>query len=293
MSPVDNLIIEEIETITRIDQIPRMSLEQARRQGLLQDLNDEADRFYFSQVEKLSWGRPEANKDYGVVYTPLHGTGSRLVPELLKRRGFRYFKCVEEQMKADGNFPTLVSPNPEDPRAFEMALAQAKATDDLIIANDPDADRMGVMVRDEELSWQRLDGNQIGVLLLDYVLSQMHENGNLPRKALVIVTAVSSRLPAMIARSYGLEVIETLTGFKWIRDAAVRYEKLRQGSVVFGMEESHGYLCGTYTGDKDGVWAALAFAEMGATLKSKGKNVFQQLQILLLVPLLDRSYQHF
>ncbi|HJM08439.1 MAG TPA: phospho-sugar mutase [SAR324 cluster bacterium] len=277
--PVDGAIIQEVKKISRIEDIPVMNLDEAETKGLLQFVQEEADQYYFEQVEPLAWGNLKFNCDYGVVYTPFHGTGGRLVPELLKRRKFECLKSVTEQMVPDGNFPTLASPNPEDPKAFEMALEQADESDELILANDPDADRLGVMIRGMDRNWQWLNGNQIGVLLLDQMLSTLQEKEEIPKNGVLVTTIVSSPLMGKVARFYGLEVIQTLTGFKWIRDAALGAEKSGK-EFLFGMEESHGYLSGSHTGDKDGIWAAMAFAEMGAFFKSQGKTPLDHLALI-------------
>lgn len=267
--PEDGQIIEEVRKITRIDAIPTIEFDQAVQEGKVQWIDNEADEYFLKTVRKLSLGNRENNKKLGVVFTPLHGTGGRLVPELLRQQGFEKVKVVEIQMLPDGDFSTVASPNPEEIKSFEMAQATATADDDLILANDPDADRLGVMVRDAEKKWNWLSGNQIGVLILDFILSTLREQNRFPENGVMITTIVSSPLVSKMAKENGLNVIEVLTGFKWIRQAALRFEKEHGGKFVFGMEESHGFLMGTHSGDKDGIWASMAFAEMMATLKQK------------------------
>ena len=268
--PVDMEIVNQVKFIDQIDAIRTKDLDHARHQGLLRNCSSDADEHYLSLVEKLSLGQVEDNTHFPLVYSPLHGTGGRLVPELLRRRGFIKVKVVEEQGAPDGNFPTVISPNPEDPRAFELGIKTASDSDELILCNDPDADRLGVMVRDRSGNWQWLNGNQIGVLLLDHALNVLKSKNILPPSCAFITTVVTSPLTIKIARAANLDVIETLTGFKWIRDAALTYESSGKGKFLFGMEESNGYLMGNHTGDKDGVWAAMAFAEMAAALKVQG-----------------------
>ena len=265
--PEDGQIIEEVRNITRIDAIPTIAFEKALQEGKVEWIDNEADEYYLQTVRKLSLGDREYNKKLGVVFTPLHGTGGRLVPELLRQQGFENVKVVAEQMLPDGDFSTVASPNPEEIKSFEMAQSSASAGDELILANDPDADRLGVMVRDAEKKWHWLSGNQIGVLILDFILSALKQQNRLPEKGVVITTVVTSPLVSKMARENGLHVIEVLTGFKWIRQAALRFEKEQGGKFIFGMEESHGFLMGSHSGDKDGIWASMAFAEMAAALK--------------------------
>jgi len=265
--PEDGQIIEEVRNITRIDAIPTIAFEKALQEGKVEWIDNEADEYYLQTVRKLSLGDRENNKNLGVVFTPLHGTGGRLVPELLRQQGFENVKVVAEQMLPDGDFSTVASPNPEEIKSFEMAQSSASAGDELILANDPDADRLGVMVRDAEKKWHWLSGNQIGVLILDFILSALKQQNRLPEKGVVITTVVTSPLVSKMARENGLHIIEVLTGFKWIRQAALRFEKEQGGKFIFGMEESHGFLMGSHSGDKDGIWASMAFAEMAAALK--------------------------
>ncbi|MBC8258841.1 MAG: phospho-sugar mutase [SAR324 cluster bacterium] len=276
--PEDTQIINEVRNIERIDLIKSIPFEHAVRDGIVEWIAKEADEYFIKTVRKLSLGKRNNNKHLGVIFTPLHGTGGRLVPELLRQQGFNQVKTVAEQMVPDGNFSTVVSPNPEDIKAFEMAVAQASEDDDLILANDPDADRLGVMVRDAEQQWHWLTGNQIGVLLLDFILSSLKQDQRLPNNGVIITTVVTSPLIAKMARDSGLEVIEVLTGFKWIRKAALQFEREQGAKFVFGMEESHGYLMGNHSGDKDGIWASMAFAEMVATHKANGLTPIERLE---------------
>ena len=265
--PEDTQIIEEVRSIKRIDEIPTVPFEKALQEGKVVWIDNQADEYFLENVRKLSLGDRENNKELGVVFTPLHGTGGRLVPELLRQQGFEKVKVVAEQMLPDGDFSTVASPNPEEKESFAMAQATASEDDELILANDPDADRLGVMVRDAEKNWQWLSGNQIGVLILDFVISALKLQKRLPQKGVIISTVVTSPLVSKMARENGLNAIEVLTGFKWIRQAALRFEKEEGGKFVFGMEESHGFLMGNHSGDKDGIWASMAFAEMAAALK--------------------------
>ena len=265
--PEDTQIIEEVRSIKRIDEIPTVPFEKALQEGKVEWIDNQADEYFLENVRKLSLGDRENNKKLGVVFTPLHGTGGRLVPELLRQQGFEKVKVVAEQMLPDGDFSTVGSPNPEEKKSFAMAQATASEDDELILANDPDADRLGVMVRDAEKNWQWLSGNQIGVLILDFVISALKLQKRLPQKGVIISTVVTSPLVSKMAKENGLNAIEVLTGFKWIRQAALRFEKEEGGKFLFGMEESHGFLMGNHSGDKDGIWASMAFAEMAAALR--------------------------
>ena len=280
--PLDGQIINQIRNITRIDEIPVIPFEKALEQRNIEWINKEADEYYLNTVSNLSLGNCENNKKLGVVFTPLHGTGGRLVPELLRRHCFEKVKVVEKQMVPDGEFPTVASPNPEDIDAFNMAVSQASDQDELILANDPDADRLGVMIRDSEKKWHWLTGNQIGVLILDFILSNLNQQNLLPVNGVIFTTVVTSPLVSKIAGEYGLKVVEVLTGFKWIRQAALKYEKDHDFKFVFGMEESHGYLMGNHSGDKDGIWASLVFAELVASHKANNLTPLDRLNQIYL-----------
>ena len=276
--PEDQGIINEVRQVTRFEEIPEYSFAEALQAGTVQWLTEESDQHYLATVETLALGKVSDNEALRVIYTPLHGTGVRLVPPLLKNRGFKQLSQIEAQSHPDGDFSTVQSPNPEDSKVFEMALAAATPEEDLILTNDPDADRLGVMVQ-QGGQWHQLTGNQIGALLLDDCLTRLQGESRLPSDGVFISSIVSSPLVSKIALSHGLRVIETLTGFKWIRAAALQVEK--EGSTfVFGMEESLGYLAGNHTGDKDGVWAAMAFAELTAALKAKNQTPIDRLQSL-------------
>ena len=277
--PDDEMIIDEVRSVEDIAEIPHMVFEDALQQGRIEWIEDDIDLEYLENLLPLSFGKPSQNEQLGVIYTPLHGTGGRLVPRLLKERGFTNVHCVASQMVPDGNFSTVISPNPEDAAAYELPMAEAQAEHQLILANDPDADRLGVMVRNNQQEWVRLNGNQIGALLLDFVLRVLQESGKLPENGLYIGSVVTSPLGKRIAEHYGLAVKEVLTGFKWIWSVALQAESEGQ-KFLFGMEESHGYLMGNHTGDKDGVWAAMAFAEMVASLKAQGSSPLMRLEEL-------------
>lgn len=277
--PHDIGIINEVKGVTNLEDVKYLEFDKAVEQGLVKWIGEEEDSPYLEEMKKITIGNPEHNKNLGVIYTPLHGTGKRLVPKLLKQSGFDNLLEVPVQSDPDSDFSTVRSPNPEDEKAMERAISVSRDTDDLILANDPDADRLGVMIKHNG-KWERLNGNQIGALLLDYHLADLKEKGELPENSAFIGSIVSTPMCIKIARAYGVKVYETLTGFKWIYDMAWRMEKGGWGKFIFGMEESHGYLAGTYTGDKDGVWAAMAFADMIADLKAQGKTAIDKLNEL-------------
>ena len=276
--PEDQGIIHEVKNVD-FSMIPRKTLANAEKDGLLVWLGQESNQAYYKVVERLSIGNQKHNANLSLIYTPLHGTGQRLVPELLKRRGFSAVKELPEQAIPDGNFSTVPSPNPEDANAFAMALSQASAQDELILANDPDADRVGAMIKHQG-EWNWLTGNQLGILLLEHYLSTLQEANQLHKHGLIITTIVTSPMVSRIASKYGIKVIQTLTGFKWIWAKARAEEAHRRGVFLFGMEESHGYLAGYHAGDKDGVWAAMAFAELVAFLKAQEKSPIDRLHEL-------------
>ncbi len=267
-----------------LQEVQRLSLEEAVKQGLIEWIEDVASPDYMNALEKVSFGNKASNAKLSVIYTPLHGTGKECVEAVFQKRNFQQGRVLPQQAEPDGNFTTLKIPNPEEPKAFELAISQAQQDDHLILANDPDADRVGVMVRHHG-QWQYLNGNQIGALLLEHYL-KTHQN----QKGSLVYSLVSSPLLAKIAKHYQWSVIETLTGFKWI------WEQMHQiqndNHLVFGMEESHGYLIGNYCGDKDGIWAVMAFAEMTALFQEQGTDPWQQLQAIYETYGFHLDYQH-
>ncbi|MBQ1272413.1 MAG: phospho-sugar mutase [Clostridia bacterium] len=220
-------------------------------------------------------------KDMAIVYTPFHGTGYRLVPEVLKRAGFENVTCVAEQMVLSGDFPTVESPNPENKEGFAIAmkLADEKGAD-FIIGTDPDADRVGVVVRDSNGEFIALTGNQMGALLLDYVLGARKQNGQLPKNAAAVKSIVSTEMATAICEKYGITMFNVLTGFKFIGEKIKEFEATGEYTYVFGFEESYGYLTGTYARDKDAVAASLLIAEMAAHYKEKGMTLSDALHQL-------------
>jgi len=267
-----------IERVT-FDRVRRLSPEEAEARGLLQWLDEEADRRYVDAVlaqslrpELLKGGAAEA---LSIVYTPLHGAGNRPVRETLRRAGFTRVHVVAEQEKPDGAFPTVKSPNPEEREAFDLAVAQAERLGaDLVLGTDPDADRLGVVVKNEEGRYVVLSGNQTGALIVHYLLMTLKEQGRLPANGAVVKTVVTGEMGADIARSFGCRVFNTLTGFKYIGEKITRFERTGEHAFLFGYEESFGYLAGTHARDKDAVVAALLVCEAAAYWKAQGKSLY-------------------
>ena len=219
------------------------------------------------------------NKDMKIVYTPLHGTGNIPVRTILKRLGFENVYIVKEQELPDGNFPTVDYPNPEDPKAFKLALELAKKEDaDIILATDPDADRLGVYAKDSKTGeYMPFTGNMSGLLIAEYELSQKQERNEIPENGVLIKTIVSSNLADSIAKYYNIELKEVLTGFKYIGEQIKQFEETGKNTYVFGFEESYGCLIGTHARDKDGIAAVMALCEAAAYYKNKGLTLWDQM----------------
>ncbi len=224
---------------------------------------------------------PRAAERLTVVYTPLYGTGSTMVPEVLRRAGLKRLLTVDEQMTPDGNFPTTPYPNPENADVFALGVRMAeKYHSDLLIATDPDADRCGTMVRDSAGNFRTLTGNQMGALLLEYIIESYRATGTMPEAPYAVKSFVTTELAARICRANGIEMINVLTGFKYIGEAIGAHERAGHGSFLFGFEESYGYLKGTYARDKDAVVATMLICEMAAYYALSGMSLFDALEAL-------------
>ncbi|MBF0277585.1 MAG: phospho-sugar mutase [SAR324 cluster bacterium] len=278
-APHDSGIMAAIELIQDYSKIRSTNFETALKEKQIEIIEDQLDQKYYGQVEQLCLGDRENNKNLHFVYTPLHGTGNIPVREILQRRGFQNVSVVEEQELPDGNFPTVRSPNPEDPAAFTLAKKTARENEKLLLANDPDSDRLGALVR-QNGDWINLNGNQIGQLLLDYYLRKLKEVNRLPLNGFVVSTIVTSELTRKIAEGHGLRYYETLTGFKNIGQIIRTRQDQGTGQFVFGMEEANGYLLGDFVRDKDGVSALVVFAEMIAELAAEGHKALDQLELI-------------
>ena len=282
VAPRDKDIIAKVRAISDFKEIKTMSKEEAIKKGLFNVVGTEMDDKYINTLKSLVLN-PEIVKEEGkklkIVYTPLHGTGNTVTSRLLKELGFENVYVVPEQEKPDGNFPTVDYPNPEDKKAFKLALELAKKVDaDVVLANDPDADRLGIYAKDTKTGeYMTYTGNMSALLIAEYRISQMKEKGLLPADGMFITTIVSSELAKAIARNYGLECIEVLTGFKNIGAVIKKAEENKDKTYVFGFEESYGCLIGDYARDKDGISAVMSLCEAAAYYKSKGMTLWDQM----------------
>lgn len=268
-------IIKSIESIKDFEGIKILDKEEAENRGLIVYLDGEIDEAYIEEVKKQSLRADEINKDYRVVYTPLHGTGNIPVRRILKEIGLDQVFVVPDQELPDSEFSTVEYPNPEDQAAFELALKLAKEKDaHLIIGTDPDCDRVGALERDKNGEYRFLNGNQIGVLLVYYILQTLKEKGSLPENGVIIKTVVTSEMGPVIAKSYNVGTINTLTGFKYIGEKIKEFERTGEKTFLFGYEESYGYLAGTHARDKDAVVASMLLCEMAAYYNSLGKSLY-------------------
>lgn len=282
--PHDAGIMEQVRGIDDFKQVKMCSKEQALAAGLLVMIGREVDDAYEQELLKqvLNPEIIQKNQDQiTIIYTPLHGTGNLPVRNILKKIGFEHVFVVEEQALPDGNFPTVSYPNPETKEAFELGLKLAKEKNaDLILATDPDADRLGVQVRDAQGKYHSLTGNMSGCLLADYVVGQKQLKYGLPKDGVLIRSIVTTRLLDAIAKNYHLELIEVLTGFKYIGQKILEFEESGEKTYLFGMEESYGCLPGTYARDKDAVVAAMLLAEMAAFYQEKKMNLWDAMMEL-------------
>lgn len=282
VAPRDKDIIAKVRAISDFKEIKTISKEEAINKGLFNVVGTEMDDKYINTLKSLVLN-PEIVREEGkklkIVYTPLHGTGNTVTSRLLKELGFENVYVVPEQEKPDGNFPTVDYPNPEDKKAFKLALELAKKVDaDVVLANDPDADRLGIYAKDTKTGeYMTYTGNMSALLIAEYRISQMKEKGLLPADGMFITTIVSSELAKAIAKNYGLECIEVLTGFKNIGAVIKKAEEKKDKTYVFGFEESYGCLIGDYARDKDGISAVMSLCEAAAYYKSKGMTLWDQM----------------
>ena len=282
VAPRDKDIIAKVRAISDFEEIKNISKEEAVNKGLFNVVGTEMDDKYINTLKSLVLN-PEIVREEGkklkIVYTPLHGTGNTVTSRLLKELGFENVYVVPEQEKPDGNFPTVDYPNPEDKKAFKLALELAKKVDaDVVLANDPDADRLGIYAKDTKTGeYMTYTGNMSALLIAEYRISQMKEKGLLPADGMFITTIVSSELAKAIAKNYGLECIEVLTGFKNIGAVIKKAEENKDKTYVFGFEESYGCLIGDYARDKDGISAVMSLCEAAAYYKSKGMTLWDQM----------------
>lgn len=284
-APKDSQIIGEVNAITDYAQVKTMTREAAEKVGLFKVIGSEIDNRYMEELKKLAL-HPEIIREEAsnlkIVYTPLHGTGNLPVRRILKELGFTQVYVVKEQELPDGDFPTVSYPNPEDKNAFALALKLAKEVDaDIVLATDPDADRLGVYAKDTETGeYQSFTGNMSGMLILEYILSQKKAMGILPENSAVVTTIVSGKMSREITADYGVKLIETLTGFKYIGEQIKFFEQNHDHEFLFGYEESYGCLVGTHARDKDAVVAVMALCEVAAWCKHQGITLCDQMKKL-------------
>lgn len=277
--PHDTGIMAEVKKVTDYAAVKTMSLEEAKAAGLYQVIGADIDDPYIAELKKLVLHQDcidQVGADMKIVYTPLHGTGNIPVRRVLKELGFQNVYVVPEQELPDGDFPTVSYPNPEAAEAFALGLALGKKVDaDLILATDPDADRLGVYVKDSRTGeYHSLTGNMSGCLIGDYVIGQRKEKQGLPEDGAFIRSIVSTNMADAIAEYYGIELIEVLTGFKFIGQKILEFENTGKGTYLFGMEESYGCLPGTYARDKDAIVASMVLCEAAAYYKTKNMTLW-------------------
>ena len=277
--PHDTGIMAEVAKVTSFDMVKTMEKEKAQAEGLYQIISDDVDESYFAELRNLSI-HPEIikkmAKDIKIVYTPLHGTGLGPVKRVLSDLGFENVYIEPQQAVADGHFPTAPYPNPENPDAWELALKLAKEKDaDLVLATDPDADRLGVYCKDTKSGeYVTFTGNMSAMLIAEYILGQKRANNSMPENPVLVESIVSTDMAKAIAKAYDVELVEVLTGFKYIGEQMLKYEKSGEKNYVFGFEESYGCLPGTYARDKDAPAAVCMLCEVAAFYKSQGKTLW-------------------
>ncbi len=276
-----DLVSSYINATDIFDGVKRMDFDTAVAEGKIEIVGTVIDDAFIQNVTAQLVDKtaiPSIADDLKVVYTPLHGCGHRLVPEVLRLCGLKHLYTVGEQMVIDGNFPTVKSPNPEYPEALLLGVKLAeKVGSDLVLATDPDADRVGIMVRNSENKFVTITGNQVGALLLDYVLTAYENTNTMPEKPYAVKTIVTTELATKICREHGVDLYNVLTGFKFIGEVIKNHDDIGDGNYLLGFEESYGYLKGTYARDKDSVVASMLIVEMAAYYKAKGMTLYDAL----------------
>ena len=277
-------IAERMEKNDVFNSVKRMDFEEAKKAGLITIMGAETDEKFLENVMGQATDKAVVARvadKFKMVYTPFHGCGHKLIPEALKRLGMKHVICVPEQMVLDGNFPTVASPNPENPEGFALAVELAKKEGaDFILGSDPDADRIGIMVRDSKGDYITISGNQTGVLLLDYVIGAKKRMGTLPEKATALKTIVTTEMARKVCEVNGVQMFDTFTGFKFMAEKKNALEAAGEGKVIFSYEESYGYMMGDYVRDKDAVTATLVATEMAAYYYDRGMTLYDALQEL-------------
>ena len=277
-------IAAELEKIDVFTGVERMPFDEAKAAGLIEVIGEETDRAFMANVFAMIDDRVSVAKvadTFKVIYTPFHGCGWKLVPEALHGLGVKHLYCVPEQMVLDGNFPTVVSPNPENPEGFYLAIDLAdKVGADFILGTDPDSDRVGIMVRGADGKFIPVTGNQTGVLMLDYLIGALRRAGKMPEKPYFLKTIVTTEMARKVAESNGVTSCDTFTGFKFMAEKKNALEGAGEGHVIMSYEESYGYMLGDYVRDKDAVTASLIITEMAAWYAAQGMTLYDALQAL-------------
>ena len=277
-------IAAALEQIDVFNGIRRMDFDEAVKAGLIETMGEETDRKFMANVTAMINDKETVAKvadTFKLVYTPFHGCGYKLVPEALRTLGIKHLICEPKQMVIDGDFPTVVSPNPENPEGFYLAIDLARENDvDFILGTDPDSDRVGIMIRDHSGEYRPVTGNQTGVLLLDYLIGAMRRSGKMPEKPVALKTIVTTEMARKVAESNGVTCYDTFTGFKFMAEKKNALEAAGEGKVIFSYEESYGYMLGDYVRDKDAVTASMLLTEMAAWYQSQGMTLFDALQAL-------------
>ena len=277
-------IAAELEKIDVFTGVERMPFDEAKAAGLIEVIGEETDRAFMANVFAMINDRESVAKvadTFKMIYTPFHGCGWKLVPEALHGLGVKHLYCVKEQMVLDGNFPTVVSPNPENPEGFYLAIDLAdKVGADFILGTDPDSDRVGIMVRGADGKFIPVTGNQTGVLMLDYLIGALRRAGKMPEKPYFLKTIVTTEMARKVAESNGVTSCDTFTGFKFMAEKKNALEGAGEGHVIMSYEESYGYMLGDYVRDKDAVTASLIITEMAAWYAAQGMTLYDALQAL-------------
>lgn len=281
-APKDKQIIEEVSKVKDYAEIKRIDKKEALDKNLYHEIGQEIDDRYIEEVKKQSLNQDiikEMADDIKIVYTPLHGTGNKPVRRILSELGFKNIYVVPEQELPDGNFPTVSYPNPEDPKAFELALKLAKEKDaDIVLATDPDADRLGVYAKNPKTNeYISFTGNMSAILIAEYILSEKKKRNLIPSNGAIVTTIVSTNMAGAVAKEYNLKLVETLTGFKFIGEQIKIFEQNHSYDYQFGFEESYGCLAGTYARDKDSVVAVMLLCEAAAYYKKQGLTLWEQM----------------
>ncbi|MBP3519814.1 MAG: phospho-sugar mutase, partial [Oscillospiraceae bacterium] len=277
-------VAKKMGEIDIFEGIKRMDYQEAINKGLVTIMGKETDEKFLAKALEQATDKAVVAKvadKFKMVYTPFHGTGHELIPEALKRLGMKHVICEPNQMVIDGNFPTVASPNPENPEGFALAVELArKEGADFILGSDPDADRVGLMVRGKDDNFIVLTGNQTGVLMLDYVIGAKKRAGTLPKNATALKTIVTTEMARKVAQVNGVQCFDTFTGFKFLAQKKDQLEASGEGEVIFSFEESYGYMMGDFVRDKDAVTAAVVATEMAAYYYDRGMTLYDALQEL-------------